>query len=149
MSNAEDEARRLLACYGNTQDALGKAIERITWQFNTIQSRSQLLLTLATITLTITGFSGPKIAESSQLARWGLGLGLALILITVLLLLSNLRIRWLSKFLTGDAERDLAAMIRHRDEKTRWYRVQITLLGAGLASYVSAIIIYLLYGVSP
>lgn len=146
MIDPTDEARRLLACYGNTPEALGKAMERVTWQFNTIQSRSQLLLTLATITLTITGFSGPKIAQSSTAARWGLSVGLLLVMIAVILLLSNLRIRWLSLFLTGDAERDLAAMMQHRNEKTRWYLVQITILGTGLVTYVSAIIIYLVQG---
>lgn len=147
MTDPLTEARRLLACYPDSKDALGRAMERVTWQFNTIQARSQLLLTLATITLTITGFSGPKIAESSLLARWGLGLGLTLVLGSVLLLLSNLRIRWLSQFLTGDDEADLANMIRHRNAKTKWYRIQISLLGAGLTAYVGAIIVYLLYGV--
>lgn len=137
------EARRLLACFGDGPDALGKSMERITWQFTTMQTRSQLLLTLGTITLTITGFSGPKIAESSIIARWGLGVGLSLVLVAILVLLGNLRIHWLSEFLTGDAARDLAAMIRHRNAKTRWYRAQISLLGAGLVFYVGAIIAYL------
>jgi hypothetical protein len=147
MPNPDEEARRLLAAYANSPDALGKAMERITWQFTTIQSRSQLLLTLATITLTITGFSGAKIASSGVFARWGLGLGLSLVLISVILLLCNLRIRWLSHFLTGDAECDVAAMMRHRNAKTRWYTLQIALLGAGLCCYVSAIIAYLIVGV--
>ena len=147
MSDVESEARHLLACFANAPDPLGRSMERVSWQFGIMQSRSQLLLTLATITLTITGFSGPKIAESSPAARWGLGLGLSLVLASVLLLLANLRIRWLSQFLTGDDLRDLTAMIHHRDEKTRWYRIQICLLGTGLIAYVGAIVIYLLHGV--
>ncbi len=143
MLEPDTEARRLLACYGDGPDALGKSIERLTWQFSIMQGRSQLLLTLGTITLTITGFSGPKIAESSMIARWGLGLGLAFVLGSMLVLLANLRIHWLSEFLTGDAQRDLTAMIQYRNGKTSSYRLQITLLGAGLTFYVGAIIAYL------
>jgi len=143
MNDPDTEARRLLACYGDGPDALGKSMERLTWQFTIMQGRSQLLLTMGTITLTITGFSGPKIAESGPVARWGLGIGIALVLGAMLVLLGNLRIRWLSEFLTGDAQRDLTAMIRYRNAKAKSYQAQIVLIGSGLIFYVGAIIAYL------
>ncbi len=146
MPDPDTEAQRLLACYGNGPDALGKGMERLTWQFTVMQGRSQLLLTLGTITLTITGFSGPRIAESSHYARAGLGIGLFFVLLAMLVLLGNLRIRWLSEFLTGDAQRDLSAMIHYRNGKARSYRAQITLIGAGLIFYVGSIILYLIQG---
>lgn len=146
MLDPDTEAQRLLDCYGNGPDALGKGMERLTWQFSIMQGRSQLLLTLGTITLTITGFSGPRIADSGPLARLGLCVGLFLVLLAMLVLLANLRIRWLSEFLTGDPQRDLTAMIRYRNGKTKSYLAQITLLGTGLIFYVGAVILFLITG---
>ena len=139
----EDEAARLLALHGGGAEALGRSMDLISRQFLVMQNRSQLLLTLATITLTITGFSGPKIAESGAASRLGLSLGLVFVLATVVLLLGNLRIKWLTTFVDGDAQRALAAMLRYRNRKTGWYLVQIVLLGVGLSAYVGAIIAYL------
>ena len=138
----EDEARELLALQGGGREALARAVELLSRQFLVIQNRSQLLLTLATITLTITGFSGPKMAESGVLARVGLVAGLIFVLLAVVLLLANLRIRWLTHFIGPDPQRSLVAALRYRNAKTRWYLVQIVLLSIGLGCYVGAIVAY-------
>ena len=138
----EDEARELLALHGGGRDALARAVELLSRQFLVIQNRSQLLLTLATITLTITGFSGPKMAESGVLARIGLVAGLIFVLLAVVLLLANLRIRWLTHFIGPDPQRSLVAALRYRNAKTRWYLAQIVLLMIGLGCYVGAIVAY-------
>lgn len=138
----EQESEHLLALYGGGDAALGRALDVLRSQFSTIQTRGQLLLTLATITLTITGFSGAKIVESGgAVARWGLALGLVFVLITIIMLLINLRVRWLTSF-PGTPHEVLVAVLRHRDAKTDWYLLQITLLGIGLTCYVSAVIAY-------
>ena len=138
----EDEARELLALQGGGREALARAVELLSRQFLVIQNSSQLLLTLATITLTITGFSGPKMAESGVLARVGLVAGLIFVLLAVVLLLANLRIRWLTHFIGPDPQRSLVAALRYRNAKTRWYLVQIVLLSIGLGCYVGAIVAY-------
>lgn len=138
----EQEADHLLALYGNRDDALAKALEVVRTQFATIQARGQLLLTLATITLTITGFSGARIVETGgTMARWGLGIGLVFVLVTIVMLLGNLRVRWLTTY-AGSPREIMAQVIRQRDAKTDWYLLQITLLGIGLTSYVGAVIAY-------
>lgn len=136
------EARRLLALHGGAEGQ-AKAMETLRWQFAVIQSRTQLLLTLATITLTITGFSGQKIAGSGSFARWAMAVGLCLVLSAVLLMLAGLRVRWLTLFEGESPEAILADIIVYRDAKTLGYRLQTALLGGGLASYVSAVIAYL------
>ena len=138
----EDEARELFALHGGGREALARAVELLSRQFLVIQNRSQLLLTLATITLTITGFSGPKMAESGVLARVGLVAGLIFVLLAVVLLLANLRIRWLTHFIGPDPQRSLVAALRYRNAKTRWYLAQIVLLMIGLGCYVGAIVAY-------
>jgi hypothetical protein len=140
--DSESEAREMLALHGGGREALARSLDLLSRQFLVIQSRSQLLLTLATITLTITGFSGPRMAESGPGARLGLVLGLVFVLAAVTLLLANLRIRWLTQFLGEDPQRSLVAVLRYRNAKTRWYLAQIILLVIGLGCYVGAIIAY-------
>ena len=138
----DDEARRRLALYDGD---LARCLDVLTAQFGVLQTRSQLLLTLATITLTITGFSGPRIAASGPFARWALVVGLAVVLVSVILILfGSLRIRWITQ-LVGD-ESELAGAIAWRDRKTRFYRWQLTILVVGLAAYVAAVIAYFASG---
>ncbi|HAT09594.1 MAG TPA: hypothetical protein DCS97_03160 [Planctomycetes bacterium] len=135
------EAERLLALHHG--DA-ARTYDVVRQQFAVLQSRSQLLLTLATITLTITGFSGPQIARSGDFARITMAVGLALVLAAVLVLLSGLRVKWLSQFDAGTPEANLTEAIAYRDRKTMRFQVEIVLLGLGIAAYVSAVIAYVL-----
>lgn len=137
------EAARLLGMFGGA-DGLPRAIEVVRGQFSTIQARTQLLLTLATITLTITGFSGPKMIESGPFTRVAMATGLVFVLSAVLVMLLSLRVRWLTQFDHPDLVERLAQMIVHRDRKTRRYMLELGLLAVGLASYVTAVISYLI-----
>ena len=138
------EAKALLAIH---QGHLGPCLASLAGQFTTIQSRGQLLLTLATLTLTITGFSGPTIAASGLFARWSMILGLVMVLVGVILLLvGSLRIRWSTQFLETDPETALALAIRHRNRKTIWYHAQLTCIVVGLAGYVMAVLYFLVVG---
>ena len=134
------EARRLLDLHKG--DA-ARTYDVVRQQFGVLQSRSQLLLTLATITLTITGFSGPAMAKSGLFARVAMSVGLTLVLSAVLVLLFGLRVRWLSQFDAGSAEATLAEAIAYRDRKTARFQAEICMLGLGIAAYVSAVIAYL------
>jgi hypothetical protein len=135
------EARRLLALH---KDDAARTFEVVRQQFTVLQTRSQLLLTLATITLTITGFSGPAMAKSGRFAQLAMAGGLAFVLLAVLLLLTGLRVRWLSQFDAGTPEATLAEAIAYRDRKTARFQAEITLLAVGIATYVAAVIAYLL-----
>lgn len=137
------EARRLLALH---RDDAARTYDVVRQQFMVLQTRSQLLLTLATITLTITGFSGPKMVQSGAFARWAMVSGLALVLVAVLLLVGGLNVKWLSQFDAGSPEATLAEAIAYRDRKTRRFQAELGLLMAGVAAYVSAVIAYLVTG---
>ncbi len=143
----EDEADRLLALYAHAPDQLARALDTLSRHFTVIQTRSQLLLTLGTVTLTITGFSGPSIARSGDFARIGLCSGLALVLCAVLTLLATLRIRWLTTFISDDPRAALTAAIRYRNRKTAVFAVETALLMLGLICYGAAVLAYLLTGV--
>lgn len=140
MPAADSEADAILALHHGD---LAPSLALVSSQLGVIQSRSQLLLTLATITLTITGFSGSHIAAAGALARWCMGGGLVLVLCGVLILLGGLRVRWSSQFASGDPRTALAAFIAYRDSKTRMYALEMALIGSGIALYVAAVVIYL------
>jgi hypothetical protein len=142
---ASSEARSMLQMYGGDA-GLAEALRVISQQFVVLQTRSQLLLTLATIVLTITGFSGPRIAASGVFARTAMAIGLLLTLLAVLMLLLNLRIRWLTQFQAPTAQETLTAIITYREGKRRAYLWIITMLMAGLGSYVAAVIAFLITG---
>jgi predicted lysophospholipase L1 biosynthesis ABC-type transport system permease subunit len=141
-----EEARRILAMLGGP-DSLGKSMEFLRHHFNVIQARSQLLLTISTLALTITGFSGPKIAQTNAFARYSMAIGIGFVLAgMVFLLLGGLRIRWTTQFFEETPERTLIRIIEHRNSKTRFYFLQLTLLVIGLTAYVAAVITYLMNG---
>lgn len=141
-----DEARHLLAVGAG----LDGALRLLMAQFSVLQTRSQLLLTVATLALTITGFSGPRIAAAGEFQRYGLAAGLALVLASMLLILGgSLRIRWVTQFRRpegGDDTALLAQIVCYRDRKTRLFFIEVCLLLAGLTAYVAAIIAYFLGG---
>ena len=126
----------------------GEVLRTMTTQFAVLQNRAQLLLTLCTLTLTITGFSGPKIAASGEVARWAMIIGIDLVLAgLVLLLLSSLVVRFASQFFALDEPRvAFSHLIRYRNRKTAWYRWQLGCVVLGLSGYVAAVIQFLLTG---
>jgi hypothetical protein len=138
---AEDEAAHVLVLYGSAT----AATKALSTQFTVIQARTQLVLTLATIMLSITGFSGPRIAESGLFARLAMVAGLGFALLGILVaLLGSLRIRWLTQFIDPDDRVRLAAMIRYRNRKTLWFMWELGLIVVGLTCYVAAVAAYLL-----
>jgi hypothetical protein len=141
-----DEARHLLAIGGGLRGAL----ELLMGQFSVLQTRAQVMLTVATLALTITGFSGPRIAQSGDFPRFAMAGGLVLVLASMLLILGgSLRIRWVTQFRAppgGGDEMLIAQVVCHRDRKTRLFFVELCLLLAGLTAYVAAVVVYFLTG---
>lgn len=142
----DDEARHLLVI----GEGLNGALRLLMAQFTVLQTRAQLLLTVGTVALTITGFSGPRIAAAGDFQRLGLAAGLALVLGAMLLVLGgSLRIRWVTQFRRpegGDDAALLAQIVCYRDRKTRLFFVESYLLLAGLSAYVTAVVGYFLVG---
>jgi len=140
----ESESHRLLEMY---RGDVAACVTFIRHHFDVLQARSQLLLTVGTLALTITGFSGPRIAESGDFARLSMAVGIVFVLAAmVMLLLGGLRIQWISQLLGDDARASLVRILEYRNRKTRLYFVELTLLVLGLASYVSSVVSFLMSG---
>lgn len=144
LINSGEEADYLLSLYDGQ---LSSCLEFLRVHFNVIQARSQLLLTICTLALTITGFSGPQIVQTNLFARYSMVLGICFVLAAmVILLIGGLRIRWVTQMI-GDNPRDtLSEIILYRNRKTRLYFAELTLLVIGLTSYVASVVTFLLLG---
>ena len=143
--DSEAEANRLLLLHNGELD---KALAHIEQHLAVLQTRSQFLLTIGTLTLTITGFSGPTLASASRFSALGLSVGLLLVLCAlILLLVGSLRIHWLSHFVSKDPVATMTKAVAWRDKKAKFFNVQLCLLVCGLSAYVLAVIYFFLLGI--
>ena len=141
----QEELDFLQEIYGqNREDRL---IEILTDAFNVLQNRAQMLLSLITITLTITGFSGPQIAQSSRLGRVAIIFGLFFVLLSALVLMAGpLRLNWCTRSREENIEQSLVKLIVQRNRRTDRYHLAAVLLVIGLIGYVGSVISFLAAG---
>ncbi len=112
--------------------------------FSLLQARAQMLLGLATICLTITGFSGPRMAASNAWSRFFIGFGLVFVLFSVMaLVLGPLRLRWMTAWKAENIDQTLLLHLRQRNLRTKFYRVAMVLLLVGLTGYLLSLVFYL------
>lgn len=144
-ANAEEEARAMLAIYDDGAKTLPAILKVFQEQFGTIQTRTQMLITVGTITLSITGFSGYRIKEAGLLAQSFMASGLALVIAAmILILLVSFRVRWVTQFCAKDDFDKIVKIIRYRNWRTRMYLVELTLLLAGISLYSTSLMLYVL-----
>lgn len=141
--NTKSEAKALLKlCDGNLKAALEVAERHL----NTIYSRAQVLLSLAGVVVTVTGFSGRLIAGSSSYAQLFLIAGLFVSLSSAIwVFLCVMRVRWVTVFLDQDPESALEKTLWRRDRKTKAYKTGGLILCIGLVLYCISITLMLLH----
>ena len=92
--NTESEAKAILKLVDNNLKAALEIAER---QLNTVYTRAQVLLSLAGVVVTVTGFSGRLIAGSSGLAQIFLVAGLFVSLSSAIWVFLNVMpVRWVT-----------------------------------------------------
>lgn len=141
----EAEARQLLSVQGEM--GLKGAINVLMQQFQVLQTRAQIMLTLTTLTLTITGFSGPKIAAAGSFPRFAMVLGILFVLASTLMILGgSLSIQWVTQFKGENDQTLVTNILSYRNRKTRLFFAELCLLVAGLACYVASVVAYFIIG---
>lgn len=132
-----DEATRIVAlCDGNHRAAF-EIIER---QLNVMVMRTQVLLSLSGIVITVTGFSGKAIAQTSDLARGCIASGILVVLAAALVAIGGvLRLRWLTLAIGDSVEDTVARGLAFRDVKARSLRWAMLLFAIGFSLYCVAI----------
>lgn len=143
----EEEIKLLKNIYTDADDSV--IYQYLINCYNIIQNRSQIILSLATICLTITGFSGAKIASSSSFSMICIAIGLALVLLSIVIVLSGpLQLKWVTQIYLKDIDNTMIELIKTRNKKTRLYHLAMFMLGIGLSFYVLSVILFLILGVS-
>lgn len=137
-----EEIRRILAL---TRGDPAKAYELVQSQLSVLVLRTQVMLSLSGIVITVTGFSGRAIAQTSSLARALISLGIMVVLAAAAVAIGGvLRLRWLTQELTDDVEQTLRKMLEIRDRKSGYLRAALLLFLVGFCCYCVSIALMLI-----
>ncbi len=140
--SVDEEAEHLLDLYAGNGPAIMDAIQR---QMSILAGRAQMLLQLAGLTITVTGFSGASIAHSGRLGAILIVSGLVLVLIAAsITMVGILRVQWTTSLAPMPLPEAVRRALRLRDEKTTAYGRALSVLVVGLALYVSSVAVLLL-----
>jgi hypothetical protein len=140
MASADEVKRILTLVKGDP----GRAYEVVQSQFSVLVLRTQVMLSLSGIVITVTGFSGRTIAQTSEVARLLVAAGILIVLLAAGVGIGGvLRLRWLTQELTEDTEQTLTRMLDLRDTKSRYLAVALVLFVVGFACYCVAIALML------
>lgn len=136
----EQEFDHITALYGREKEVL----ELIKSNLQILQTRSQTILGLCTICLTITGFSGPRIAESGKAAAASIVGGLFFIVAATFFLVSGpLRLQWITRTWAGNWKSTALLLLERRNKRTRLFTVSSFCLIVGMGLYMTGLGLYL------
>jgi hypothetical protein len=137
MPTAREEAQQILTLVRGDALAAYDLVER---QLSVLVLRAQVMLSLSGIVVTVTGFSGRAIAETSQLARASISAGILVVLAAAVTAIGGvLKLRWLTQELSDDVVEMLARSIVARDRKARFLALSLLLFVIGFGLYCFAI----------
>lgn len=141
-ANAEEEAEHLLEFYGNDAP---RVMARLEQQLTNLATRAQMLLQLAGLTITVTGFSGANIARTGWLAAILVVSGLVTVLVAASLSMGGiLRFEWTTQLAPCPPREAILEVIALRNRKTKAFSRSLALLIVGLALYIGSVSLLLL-----
>ena len=109
-------------------------------QFAVLVLRTQVMLSLSGIVITVTGFSGRSIAQTSAVARTCIVTGLFLVLSAAAVAVWGvLRLKWLTQSLSDDVLVTLRYALQIRNRKSRFLGTALALFISGFALYCIAV----------
>ena len=121
-----------------------RAFEMLERQLNVLVLRTQVMLSLSGIVITVTGFSGRTIAQTSELARNLVATGIMVVLGAAGVAIGGvLRLKWLTQEMSDDTEQTLHRMLDMRDQKARYLNASLLIFMVGFACYCIAIALML------
>jgi hypothetical protein len=132
-----EEAARILKLAGD--DHL-KGYELVERQLGVVTLRTQVLLSLCGIVITVTGFSGRAIAQTSFSARLSISVGICVVLLAAATaIMGVLRVQWMTQVVTEDPLTTLENGIQIRQAKAKYLSASLILFVVGFALYCAAI----------
>jgi hypothetical protein len=137
---ADDESKEAQSILDLCEGDRLKAFQMVQGQLATLVMRLQAILGLSSIVITVTGFSGRTVAQTSALAKVTVVAGLMLVLIAAAVGMGGvLRLRWSTQELGGSALDGIVRVIRIRDRKERFMTAALVLFVVGFAMYCFAV----------
>jgi len=132
-----DEAELILRlCNG---DGL-RAFEIVQGQLGVLVLRTQVMLSLSGIVITVTGFSGRAIATTSDFARASVVTGLFMVLAAAAVAVAGvLRLKWLTQSLDQDILVTMRSGLAIRDKKAVFLSIALALFILGFTAYCAGI----------
>src|SRR5690349_11695826 len=129
MATARQEAEQILKLSRGDEQRAYDMVER---QLSVLVLRTQVMLSLSGIVITVTGFSGRAIADTSVLARNSIASGILVVLASaVAAIWGVLRLSWLTQTIDEDPVAMLTRGIEIRDDKSKFLRVSLLLFVVG------------------
>jgi len=109
-------------------------------QFQVLYLRSQTLISLAGIVITVTGFSGKIIAATSFWSRIFIVVGLFFVLLAGMLAIWGIiRIRFISQWYESDLDLFITNLLKNRNRKAQYFIFSMISLILGFTLYVISI----------
>jgi hypothetical protein len=142
----EEELKTLRQEFGVTEPL--RILDRALGQLNVLQTRSGMMISLIALCLTISGFSGHRIAASGRVPAVLMSGGLMFAVLSgVILFFGPLQVRWVTAYAHPDGvEARLLALIKLRNDRTRLFNVAAGCTVFALICYVGAVVISLMPG---
>jgi hypothetical protein len=136
-SDVRTEARNILELCGGDRR---QAFEMVHAQLSVLVLRTQVMLSLSGIVITVTGFSGRAIAETSLLARVSVVTGLVLVLCAAAVAVWGvLRLKWLTQEILPDTLATIERGLALRNRKAGFLTTALSLFVVGFALYCLAV----------
>lgn len=137
MTTRSEEIERILKLTNSDTERAFGLVER---QLSVLVLRTQVMLSLSGIVITVTGFSGKAIAQTNELARALVSAGILIVLAAAATAIGGvLRLKWLTQELGEDLHKTLDRMLQVRDEKSRFLSAALVLFIVGFSCYCIAI----------
>lgn len=137
MTTRSEEIDRILKLTNSDTERAFGLVER---QLSVLVLRTQVMLSLSGIVITVTGFSGRAIAQTNELARTLVSAGILIVLAAAATAIGGvLRLKWLTQELGEDLRKTLDRMLQVRDEKSRFLSAALLLFIIGFSCYCIAI----------
>ena len=131
-----NEAERILKLTGDPR----LAYEMVERQLAVIVVRTQVMLSLSGIVITVTGFSGRAVAQVSHLARTLITVGMfGVLAAAAVAIIGVFRVRWLTQTISDDPLETIMRGLEIRDQKARYLLYSLVLWVAGFTLYCIAV----------
>lgn len=137
--SAESEARRLAQLFRANPVGM---MTFLSSQLAVLKTQAQVFIGLSTITITVTGFSGHNMVRGGHFSTAAMVLGMGFVLAGIAYTLHTLRrLRWVSQDLDDDLFVTARTVITRRDAEQQALGRAGSLVVAGLASYLVAVVL--------